>query len=73
MAAAIAAAGITAGTSLVSGLLTAKANAEEQRRNRILQAIQEEARQKQQIQSTLAAQSQTALGQGLQGFTAALR
>ena len=66
-------AAIAAGTSLISGLLGAKAQAEQERRNRILQSIQEEARQKQAAQQQLATQTQQVLGQGLAGFGSALR
>lgn len=65
-------AGIMAGGTLVTGLLQARAQAEQDRRNRVLQAIQEEQRNKQEIQQNLAQNTQSAIGQAIGGFGQAL-
>jgi len=66
-------AGITAGGQLVGGLLSSKAQAEQARRQRVLQALGKEAEMKKAAAQQLQQGSQQAIGQMMSGFGAALR
>lgn len=72
MAAPLAAAGIQAGASLLSGVMGAQAQAEQQRRQNILNSLGKEMEAKQRAGQMLAQGTQQATNTMLQGFGQAL-
>ena len=62
---------ITAGTSVVGGLMQSKAQAEEARRQRMLEAMMSQMQMEQQARTQQAQSAQNVLGQMQQGYTQA--